>query len=194
MISIVNNINNIQVNQENEIKLFPKNTCKIELRKGKVIIRDIIESSGNTITLDFSDVNDPVETNNTALALTLIGFLSTGIGADVVSALGSLSINIDPPNADSALLPAAIALNITTSTLISAADSDRIYFHVCNSDSQKACWIKLQAADVDNDMKGIFLATQGNTDSHFSMDSSIYRGEISAIAETGTPTVNITSF
>ena len=127
------------------------------------------------------------------MALALIAFLSTGIGADVVSALSTLSITLSPANADDALLPDAITLNETTSTILSLADSDRIYVHVCNNDSQKEVWIKLQAASVDNDKKGFFLATKGNADGHFVLDSAIYRGEISAIADSGTPNVNVTT-
>jgi len=51
--------------------------------------------------------------------------------------------------------------------------------------------LKLQAASVDNNAKGIFIGR----DSYWEMPAdNIYTGEISAIAVSGTPSVNVTSY
>jgi len=58
---------------------------------------------------------------------------------------------------DTASIPNAITLNATTSIKLSDACSDcRIFFAISNNSSQDI-WLKLQAASVDNDKKGIFI-------------------------------------
>lgn len=89
----------------------------------------------------------------------------------------------------------SVTLNATTSTTILAANDKRIAFHVNNDDSSVTVWIKLQAASVDNDKKGIFLNKKALVNSQWEMTpDNIYVGEISAIADTGTPTVYITEY
>ncbi len=85
---------------------------------------------------------------------------------------------------------ATIVLNSTTSTIIQAANSDRIFFSV-NNISNKGVWIKFQAASVDNDQDGqIFLPGSGSLKSAYIMEpDEKYTGEISAIAVSGTPSV-----
>jgi len=96
---------------------------------------------------------------------------------------------------DTASVPAGIILNATTSTVIAAANADRMFFHVDNNFSDKAVWIKLQAASVDNDDKGIFLNEKEKGVTKWEMPpDNIYTGEISAIADDGNPTVYVTEY
>ena len=96
---------------------------------------------------------------------------------------------------DEATISAGIVLNATTSTIIAPANDQRIFFHVNNNDSSQDSWIKLQAATVDNVKKGIFLQRKGEPQGRWEMPSeNIYTGEISAIAETGTPTIYVTEY
>lgn len=93
----------------------------------------------------------------------------------------------------------SVVLNATTATKIADANGDRLTFHVNNNDENSAVWIKLQITSLDNDKKGIFLsrniAAAGPGRSLYDMlPDNIYIGEISAIAETGTPTVYITEY
>ena len=96
---------------------------------------------------------------------------------------------------DEASVNDGITLNSTTSTVIAAANPDRIAFHVNNNFSDKACWVKLQPAATDNDKKGIFLneKEKGRTDWSMTPDN-VYTGEISAIADSGSPVVYITEY
>jgi len=89
---------------------------------------------------------------------------------------------------DTATLSNAIGLNSTTSTKIADALSNRIVFILSNP-STKNIWVKLQAASVDNDKKGIFIPRNG----YWEMPTdNIYTGEISAIADNGAPNVYVT--
>jgi len=86
---------------------------------------------------------------------------------------------------DIATLGSGVALNASTSTTVVAANSGRINFTISNN-SSKDIWLKFQAASVDNDKKGIFLFKR----TIYEMPTdNVYTGEISAIADTGTPTV-----
>jgi len=201
--TIDNNVQNLQVNRGNDIYEFPKHSCRIGLRNNVLTIRDVSDDRGEVVTLNSDDVTSPSETNNTALALTLIGFLDTGVGASTVAALQIIdtsitdavnNITVSQPNSATATIPTAFTLNDSTSVKIADVDSGRKYIHICNNDTQKDVWIKLQAASIDSLKKGILLEAKGNTGSHFTLDASIYRGEISAIAESGTPVVNVTEF
>jgi len=81
---------------------------------------------------------------------------------------------------------ADIALNASTSTTIIAANADRIFFSLSNSTSNDV-WLKLQSASVDNTKNGIFIPKN----SYWEMSTgTIYTGEISAIAEVDSPTIN----
>ena len=96
---------------------------------------------------------------------------------------------------DTAVVADGITLNATTSTIIAAANTDRIFFHVDNNFSDKAVWIKLQAASVDNDDKGIFLNEKEKGVTKWEMPpDNIYTGEISAIADEGAPVVYVTEY
>ncbi len=96
---------------------------------------------------------------------------------------------------DTAKLSPAIPLNSLTSTKIADANEDRIFFQVENNFSEKQVWIKLQAASVDDEKKGIFLHknVQGIGSWEMTPDN-FYTGEISAIAEDGNPLVYITEY
>ena len=96
---------------------------------------------------------------------------------------------------DTATVASGVTLNATTSTVIAVANPDRMYFYADNNFSDKACFIKLQAASVDNDKKGIFLNEKEKGDTRWKMSpDNIYTGEISAIADSGSPTVFVTEY
>lgn len=81
MSTVINNVQNIQVNIGDDIHEFPKHSCRIGLRKNVLTVRDVSDDRREILTLSSEDVTSPLEANNTALALTLIGYLSTGVGA-----------------------------------------------------------------------------------------------------------------
>ena len=91
---------------------------------------------------------------------------------------------------DVATLSSAISLNTSTSVLVQASNIDRIYFSISSPDSH-AIWLKLQAASVDNDKKGIYIPKNGFWEMQ---PDDKYTGEICAIADTGTPSVYTTEY
>jgi len=96
---------------------------------------------------------------------------------------------------DTAIINDGVELNTSTSMVIAPANPSRIYFHVNNDSSKEACWIKLQAASIDNDKKGIFLNKKEKPDTRWDMpNDNVYTGEISAIAEKGKPKVYVTEY
>ena len=98
-------------------------------------------------------------------------------------------------SSDSATLSNGIAINSSTSTLILAALATDAQPHIkiiITNDSNKDVWIKFQPASTDNDKKGFLLYS--NTTTVLLEDSGIYRGEISAIADSGSATIFMTSF
>ncbi len=85
---------------------------------------------------------------------------------------------------------ASTALNSSTSTKIADSNSNRIFFSVSNN-SNKAIWLKLQPATTDNDHKGIYMEPH----SYWEMPvENTYIGEVSAISDSGTPTVYVTEY
>ncbi len=96
---------------------------------------------------------------------------------------------------DVADISSGVSLNSTTSTKIADANDRRIFFCVNNNDNNNGVWIKLQAASVDNDKKGIFLTKKTGARIFFDMPpGNIYTGEISAIAEASSPTIFTTEY
>lgn len=97
---------------------------------------------------------------------------------------------------DVAILPVGIVLNSTTSTTIRIENGRRIFFHVNNDAETVRVWIKLQAASEDDEKKGILLRRFTDRGDHFweMPTDNIYTGEISAISESGTPTVYVTEY
>ena len=96
---------------------------------------------------------------------------------------------------DEASVNEGVALDATTSVVIAAANPDRIAFHVNNNSAVSGAWVKLQAASIDNDKKGIFLEKSVLGINQWDMPTdNIYTGEISAIAENGTPSVFVTEY
>lgn len=86
----------------------------------------------------------------------------------------------------------SVALNSTTTVKISdAKEKDKMIFFAISNNSTKDVWLKLQAAAVDDDKKGIFMPKG----SYWEMPpDNVYIGEISAIADNGTPTIFITEY
>ena len=102
-------------------------------------------------------------------------------------------------NSNASATTTVITLNSLTSTTIAAEQiktdgrPNRIFFAVSNS-SNNDVWLKLQAASVDDLKKGIHLPGIGNIESYWEMSDNIYKGEISAIAESGTPDVHVVEY
>lgn len=97
------------------------------------------------------------------------------------------NININ----DTATVSSAISTNTSTSVVVAVANPDRIFFCVNHADASQDVFIKLQAASVDNDKKGIHL---GRSESFMMPTDNMYLGEISAIAENGSPDVFFTEY
>lgn len=91
---------------------------------------------------------------------------------------------------DTATISSGITLNITTSATVQALNTGRTFFRIDNP-SNKNIWLKLQAASVDNDAKGIFVAKGDSWE--MPMDN-IYTGEISALADVDAPVVYTTEY
>ena len=89
---------------------------------------------------------------------------------------------------DEALIKDAIAVTSTSSVTLLSANM-RCYIAI--TALKKNIWLKLQSANIDDDMKGIFVARGLTYEFH---PDIIYTGEISAIAETGTAQVYVTEF
>lgn len=87
-------------------------------------------------------------------------------------------------------LSSAITLNSTTSVKIADALDDRIIF-IFSNPSGNQVWLKFQPTATDNDKKGIVVF--GRSVYEMPIDN-IYTGEISAIAQTGTPDVYVTEY
>lgn len=97
--------------------------------------------------------------------------------------------------AGTASVNTGVTLNSSTSVKIADANPNRIYFYVTNDGSTEEAWIKLQAAGVDNDKKGIFLNKKAIYRNDWGMPvDNVYTGEICAIAEAGTPSVYVTEY
>lgn len=97
-----------------------------------------------------------------------------------------------------ATISSAIPLSSSNSRKIADANPNRIAFRanidgIMGADS---IFIKLQAASIDNDKKGIWIGRQGNVfEIGWTMPSdNIYLGEISAIALSGAPDVFVTEY
>ena len=94
-------------------------------------------------------------------------------------------------NNDVAVLT-SVTLNSSTSTKVSDACSNGCRFsYTVENPSGQDVWIKFQAASVDNDKKGYFLAKRSF---RTMVVDNVYRGEVSAIAVSGTPTIFITEY
>lgn len=95
---------------------------------------------------------------------------------------------------DDATVIDAQQLNKDNAIKILDANSKRFAVRINNNDENFGVWIRLMPATEDNtEKKGDFLVKKGGTP--FVMDGvSIYRGEISAIAEGDSPDVYVTEY
>lgn len=85
-------------------------------------------------------------------------------------------------------------LSDTVSTTISVAKDERTMF-IIDGRPEKGVWIKLQAASVDNDKKGIYMNELEKGDSRWEMTDKNYTGEISAIANSsGVVKISVTEY
>lgn len=97
-------------------------------------------------------------------------------------------------NPTNTTISGSIALNSSTSVKVADVNPDRIMLTFSNPNNQSV-WLKLQAASIDDDKKGILVC--GNTvfKMPFNTDNTgTYIGEVSAIADSGTPGVYVTEF
>lgn len=117
------------------------------------------------------------------------------MGSPELDALIEIGINtaggIDSETAD---VNSGIELNAATTVVIAAANPDRTYLHINNNSNKDPVWIKLQPASIDNDKKGIFLSSKDKPDGRWETGDNIYTGEVSAIAEKGSPTIYVTEY
>jgi len=96
---------------------------------------------------------------------------------------------------DTAVVASGVALNTSTSTTISVANAERIVLHVSNDSNANGFWLKMQAASVDDDKKGIFITGKVQSNASWTMPpDNIYTGEISAIADADGPCAFVTEY
>jgi len=94
-------------------------------------------------------------------------------------------------HANAATISGAIAMNVSTSVLLKAANTERIFLEINNDNSNQGAWVKLQATSEDNDQKGIFIGAK----SSWTMPSNaIYTGEICGIADADNPDLYVTEY
>ena len=90
---------------------------------------------------------------------------------------------------DDALLSGLIELNDSTPTTVQVAVPNRVFWGISNPKGF-GIYLKMQAASVDNLKNGIYIPAN----SYWEMPGEKYTGEISAIAESGTPEVFTTQY
>lgn len=90
---------------------------------------------------------------------------------------------------DTATLSDKIDVDITPATTILAANAKRMFCSI--TVRKKAAWIKLQAASVDNDQKGIFIERDQTWES---IPDNVYIGEISAVGKDNNSEIYVTEF
>jgi len=115
--------------------------------------------------------------------------LNTYYGAfDAAGAANATSdVTREDTTSSSATISSAISVDSVTSTTLLTANEDRIYIAIT---AREACiWLKLQAASVDNDKKGILIPK--NFTYEFPT-GFFYTGEISGIADADTAMVYTT--
>lgn len=92
---------------------------------------------------------------------------------------------------DNAFISDAIIVNSSTSTTVITANEKRIFLHISNDGDNQDSWIKLQAASVDNDKKGIFL--RGRSFWEMQVDN-MYTGEICVIGDNTGSNIYVTEY
>lgn len=92
---------------------------------------------------------------------------------------------------DTAFISDAILVNSSTSTTIIAPNDKRMFLHISNDGENKDSWIKLQAASLDNDKKGIFL--KGRSFWEMPNDNP-YTGEICVIGDVSSSNIYVTEY
>ena len=126
-------------------------------------------------------------TSDGALTRTQINLATTQLVA-VNSELDTQTVLLQGISASAATATTtAPALNATTSTTIKTASTNFIGVSISNG-STESVWIKFQAASVDNLKRGIYLKPNAFYEMPLGQK---YTGEISAIANAGTPTINV---
>jgi len=98
-------------------------------------------------------------------------------------------IAVSPAIEDAVLFP-GVTLNSSTTITVVGSNTDRVGLIISNN-SNRDVWIKFQPFGLDDDKKGIYLFRNTN----YEMPPlAIYNGEISAIAESGSPTIYVTEY
>ena len=97
--------------------------------------------------------------------------------------------------ADEATIGSGVTLNDTTSTNLVGENLKRIFLRIDAHFTDKASWIKLQDASVDNDKKGIFLNEKEKGVMFWEMSpDNIYTGPVCGIADSGNPEIFVTEY
>lgn len=89
----------------------------------------------------------------------------------------------------------SVSLNSTTAVTISVSNNERIFFRADNDNNALSFWLRLYPASDDNTKHGIYVSSKTGVRPFWEMPVlDKYRGEISAIADTGSPTAFITEY
>jgi len=158
----------IKITTDGVVDSVPKEGTKVFVNLDTVVIET---PTGNRIIIDYNDVTTPTVASSEELREAILKILNK-----------SVNVGGDPVLSD------AIALNATTSTTIAVENIERVNFFFSNPSQNRDVWLKLQAASVDNKKNGIFVPRNG----YWEMPESKYKGEISAIADSGNPDVYYT--
>lgn len=147
--------------------------------------------SGNTHSRGFP--TDPI--SGKAVGQTaLYAIMRDGI-IRMVSFLNPMPVKRIVNTKAEALIAAPVTVTNAASVKIADANPDRMFFCVHTDGDNKAVWVKLQPATVDNDKKGIWVEAKIGALNFWQMiPDNIYTGEISAIANGGDVNVFITEY
>lgn len=89
----------------------------------------------------------------------------------------------------------SITLNSSTAVTLSAANAERVFFRADNNNATKAYWVRLYPAATDNTKHGIYVSSKTGHNPWWEMlADNPYTGEISAIADTDSPTAYVTEY
>lgn len=112
----------------------------------------------------------------------------------MVSFLNPLPVKRVSNTNDESLIAGPIVAGVA-SVKIADTNPDRMFFGVWTDGDNKAVWIKLQPAAMDDDKKGIWVEAKIGALNFWQMPpDNIYTGEISAISNGGNVNVFVTEY
>lgn len=152
------------------------------------------DSFGDSNTLEPKDVYKINSRTEQANSPFLDRILVTRGTADskfkIIGSAGEVDFKPSQLLSNDTTVTTSVALNAVTATTVAVVNENRTGFYASNNDNQDII-LKLQAASVDNLAVGIPLLKRGGI---YEMPPEKYRGEISAIASAGTPTIFIIEY